>query len=267
MTTISPPAASTGRGRKKLLYVLGAIVVVVIAVVGLGAVGVIPLFSHSNSAKVTVSNVTLSFTPTPNPCFLQYTNQTPVSLSAGGIETVSVNLSTYGSGLARLCTVTAIQASTPGFSIVSPNTPLLVPISGSSKLTFGVQYPSSAYDGPLNLSATTSYISPNVTVTSVNLSWSPTTNPCGVDRPVALWSSLTYFGGATPSDSIGYGTVNPSKACTLSAISTSTPGFAIVNASVPQPTPDNGITTVDFAVLFPEEPYDGGLNITLTLTW
>jgi hypothetical protein len=52
----------------------------------------------------------------------------------------------------------------------------------------------------------------------------------------------------------------------LSAISTPTPGFAIVNAPLPHPTPDNGITTVDFAALSPDHPYDGKLTIILTLS-
>lgn len=222
----------------------------------------------AKSLLVHVSGVTLSFVPVDNPCFTSnYTNQTPVTVIAGGSEDVTVPLSDQSNGGARDCMVESVTVSTPGFHIASANIPLMVGTSGSTTLSIVVSYPDSGYSGPLNLTASVTYVLPNITVTSLNFSWVPSSNPCGLDSPVAYYPNFVGFAGADFNDTAGYASIFSTTSCTLTAVSTPTPGFAVISAGVPDPIPQNNFGAVSFELELPSTQYNGSLDINLDLSY
>jgi len=253
--------------RRKVIFgaaVAGGAVAVVLILILAGI-----LFPGSPlSPKVTVTGVTLSFLPASDPCFgLGYANDTPVTLAAGAQETLLISLTDQAPQQARGCTVGAVSISTPGFSLVSANVPLQVGDSGSATLKIEVKYPSTSYSGPLNLSAPVTYISPNITVQSQSFTWSPGSNACGLDSPVSPYSMFAGFAGDDFNDSAAYAAISGQYACTITAVTTSTPGFSVISASVPDAIPENSFSGVSFELRLPSTAYNGTLSVTFDLTW
>jgi hypothetical protein len=243
----------------------GAAAVSVVLIVVLAGI-LIP--AATKSLLVHVSAVTLSFAPGDNPCFpTNYTNQTPVTVIAGGSEAITVPLSDQSNGGARDCTVESVSVLTPGFSLASANVPLHVGASGSSTLSILVNYPPSGYSGPLNLTASVTYVLPTITVTSLNFSWVPSSNPCGLDSPVAYYPHFVGFAGGDFNNTAGYASIFSTNSCTLIAVTTPTPGFAVISANVPDPIPQYNFGGVSFELQLPSTAYNGTLEIDLDLSF
>ena len=103
------------------------------------------------------------------------------------------------------------------------------------------------------------FFAPQVEVTGINFA-SPD-NACGLD-------GATDDGfNATPGDSfqLTYSIPNNSSAlCTISAVTTSTPGFSISGANVPLAIPANGSQLLSFSVNLPNSAYVGILTLVIT---
>ena len=262
----APPSPPRPR-RRRLIYAASGGAAVVVVVLILIFWGVIPLPVGAVTTKVTVTTATLTFDPSDNPCFSAYASTAPVTILAGGEETFLVNLTDQSPSQARDCTVGTIGNLTAGFSVISANTPLRVPTSGKAQLSFTVRVPSSSYDGPLNMTAPVTFITPDVNVTAIDFAWSPSSNPCGVDMPVAFYTSFRGFSGSTFNDTAGFIALEPPTSCSVSAVSTSTPGFEILSASVPYSIPANNLGAVSFEILLPTGSYTGTLDVSLLLAW
>ena len=212
--------------------------------------------------------MTLSFDPTNNPCFQSnFTNSTPFVESTGGRILFTVPLVDQSRGVARNCTVSAVAASTAGFRVESANVPLVVRATGTTTLNVSVRLPSSAYAGALNLTASVTYLAQNITVHNQTLAFQNVTAQasCGVSAPFA--SGFTTFGGSSYNDSVGFFVISPSRSCSVTAVSASTPGFVVVSSNVPVLLPIDAVASVNFVLKVPESGYVGDLNLTVTLTW
>jgi hypothetical protein len=268
----SPATPPTGEApppsrRRKWLYAVLIAVVAIVVVVGI-VLAVVLSPGASSPQKVTATATTISFDPSDSHCFgAGFTNSTPVTLTVGGQETISVPLMAPTNGLVRACTVTGVSVNTTGFSVVSSNTPLLVDTSGITTLQIVVGYPTSSYSGPLNLTASLSFILPNVTVQKLNFSWSPASNPCGLDAPVAISPSFTAFAGGNFTDNAGFASFDASSSCTLNQVTTNTTGFSIITASVPYSIPSDNFGGISYELQMPSVAFNGTLYLTLHLTW
>lgn len=265
-TSPLPPRSPPTSRRRKLAYALSGGIAVVVVVVVLILTGVLPLIPATVIPKVTVTQANLSFSPSGNPCFGTYADDAPVTLDVGGQETFFVNLTDQSPNSAHDCTVGDIQVLTPGFSLVSSNAPLSVPTSGVGELTFTVKYPSTAYHGPLNMSAPVTYFGPNIHVATQNFSWSTSPSSCGVEDVTGGNVNITAFAGETYNDSVGFFVISPENYCIIDSVGTSTPGFSVISSSTPYQLPIDSIAGVSFELQLPAQAYTGGLNITLSLT-
>ncbi len=259
--------AFSASGRRKRRYMVAGAVVAVGAVLLLAIGGLIPgvgpLFGP---AKVTVTSVTLTFTPSTNPCFSVYGSTSSLTAAAQAKDTISVYLTDEAPDRAHQCTVQSIQVDTRGFSLVSENTPLTVPNFGKGLLIFTVGFPSAAYDGPLNLTAPVTFQGPNVNVTGIHVAWSPSSNSCGVYPPTANPSSLSGFSGGSFNGSAVYWDVSPSSYCSVTSVTVAPSGFTVLSATVPDPVGANNLDGVSFEIGLPATNYTGALNVTLYLT-
>ena len=267
-TPVPSPAAPTS-ARRKRVYALTSGIAVAIVVLVLILTGIIPLVpgAAKGVAKVTVTQANLAFLPYGNPCLGNYTDSTSVTLAVGGEEVFYGNLTDQSPSSAHDCGVGSIQILTPGFSLVSSNTPLTVPTSGTVELTFTVRFPATPYNGTLNMSAPVTYLGPNIHVTSQEFLWSASPSYCGVEDLMGSGSvNITGFAGGTYNDSVGFFVISPEYNCIINSVGTVTPGFSVLSSSTPYMLPIDSIAGISFVIQFPLQAYTGGLNITLDLT-
>lgn len=265
-----PTPPPSGGSRRKLGYGIGAAVAVAIVVVVLLLSGILPVglkLGGGSVAPVTVTSTTLAFTPANNPCFTStYSNRTPSTLPGGTIQVYRVDLVNDANGAARDCRVLSIHVTTPGFSLASANVPLNVPAGPATLLSITVNLPRSGYSGPLNLEASAAYVLPNITVKNQNGSYSPSSSagPCGASPPSG--AGFTGFGGSTYNDSIGFFVISPSQSCSITGVTTTTPGFTILSSDTPYPLPIDSFASVSFVIQVPPGPFSGNVTIVLELS-
>jgi hypothetical protein len=249
-----------------VLGVAAAVAVVVALLIG----GLLP-FAHlgpsgSSPSSVDIRDVNLSLTPQGNPCFGSgYGTSTPSTVAAGGTFTLQVPLRDQDPAAARSCTVGQVLVDTPGFTLQGANVPFLVPDTGSATLTIVVNVPDSSYSGSLNLSAAVTYLAADVQVLAQNVTFSPSSNPCGVSTFGT--SGFSVFSNASYNDSIGLISISPQQYCDVSGVSVSTPGFTVQSAGTPVALPIDSTASVSFVLGTPATSFEGDLGLTLTLSW
>jgi hypothetical protein len=100
--------------------------------------------------NVVVGNQTLSFSPASNSCgSLMQFGSAGFSGFSGGMYNDSLGFSVISPP--QSCNVTSVSTSTPGFSIVSSQTPASLPIDSILSVSFVVQLPEGPYQGDLDI--------------------------------------------------------------------------------------------------------------------
>lgn len=267
MATAGP--GPKGRLRRRTVFaIVAGSAAVVVAILVILLVVVIP--GESEAVRVNVDAVNLDFSPSPDPCFgTEYTNQSPTSLAAGGTETLFVNLSDQDDSAARSCTVQTVSLTSPGFVISSANVPLRVNNTGTATLVIAVRVPGEAFTGDLNLSASVTYVAPNVTVNAVNVTWNSATasGECGLDTPLASPASFSAFPLANVNASAAFASIGGIEySCTLTSVSVTTPGFSLVSSSAPVTIEFDTFSGVSFELLLPPTAFNGTLDVTLNVS-
>jgi len=127
------------------------IIVVVILVIGLASFFLVP---PAPSIQVTVIDVE----SVDNVCGLDGASASGFNASTGDQVGLSFNIAganvTWANGTivgTLACTIETVNASTPGFSLLSVSVPLIVPANETVILSFTVQCPGSDYTGSLTL--------------------------------------------------------------------------------------------------------------------
>jgi len=138
-----PPPTKVSRTIAMITVVVVVLLVAVVA--GLWAAGVFHTSSSSNGGGGATINVTaVNFYVTANPCWTS-SGGPGGTVNAGQSFSTSWTLS-YTKTLfgPASCTVQSVSSATPGFSIVSSNTPLVVDSGGSQTLSIVIETPSVA---------------------------------------------------------------------------------------------------------------------------
>lgn len=244
----------------------GGSAAVVVVVVALLLTGVIPLGAPAGP-KVEVTAVTLSFSPASNPCFTSdYVNDSPSTQPAGGVFNFEAAITNDAQGAAEDCMIESLSTATPGFSVEAANVPLEVPASGSTELDVEVSTPSTAYTGPLNLTATATFVPPNVNVSHQNVVYSNPTQAgqCGAFSTIAF--PFTGFGGGVYNDTVEFLILNAEDFCSITSLTVAPTSFPVLSTDLPIPLPVDSFATVTFTLGLPTAGYSGNLTLTFGFT-
>jgi hypothetical protein len=190
------------------------------------------------------------------------------SVIGGSQFGVLVSLSyTAGSGDPDSCTVQSATVSTPGFSYVSGNTPLLVD-SGTTQtlsVTLGAPDTNESIAVTVNATVTSAPWPKSVNITAVNWDFS---------GPSECWSSETSAGkvvgggsqfGVTIQLTYTAGLLDPDS-CTVQSASVSTSGFTYVGANTPLVVDTGTTQTLSVTLDAPDSNETVALTIDATVT-
>jgi hypothetical protein len=185
-----------------------------------------------NSTQVDVSNVDWTFA---GPDCWNATESDGTSAPGGSEFNVSVSL-TYAGGPSQpsSCTVRTATLATPGFSLLSENTPLEIRSGSTEVLTLEVRAPDANETEPLTVESTVVAGSTSITVNVTAVEWEFT-------GPSNCWGTVrgngtSVGGGATFTVSVelayAAGPSEPSS-CTVVSVTIATAGFTLVSANTP----------------------------------
>jgi hypothetical protein len=264
----APSPGGTARKSARRLWIpigIGILVVLVAA----GIVGSLPssppASAHSSGGTVTVSTVDWAFFG-PGHCF-NSTNRTGEAVSAGTDFTVRLALDyTGGTGNRSNCTITSESVGTPGFSIVSANTPLVVNTGSDQMLAVQLTAPAhpelaaltlEGHDALSNQTNSTTHVN----VTAVSWAFSGTSH-CFNDT-ITAGTEVAGNDVFTVSVPLSY---SGSASCTVNSVATGTTGFTYVDSNTPLTISSGGSQTLNVQVRAPNKNSTGVLDLVASVS-
>jgi hypothetical protein len=221
----------------------------------------------STHAKPT--GAALYFAPSQDPCFPSgYQPLTSPTVTRAGDYAYFANLTEQAGNSARYCTVASIWVNTPEFSIAGSDLPLNLSSSPTGELELVLAPHPITYVGPIYLTANVTFLLPDVNVTGQGVAYTPSSLrlPCGVASGLsAAGFPFEEFSGTDFSDELRVYSMDPTSSCEVTQVGASTPGFTIVNASVPVALKMFQDVDLNVTLGVPPAAYSGNLDLLLTI--